>query len=258
MESKAYPAGAGVRVEERRFTRTLRRFGSQSCNDEGMIGTLNEGSLHAALKQWYAAPGDLVEHPVDGYVVDLVRDDLLIEVQTGGFAPLRAKLEDLTQRHRVRLVVPIAHTRNIIRMSDEGDRLSRRRSPKHGRYEDLFARLVSIPTMIECEAFEIDVVLTVEEEARVHRPGEAWRRKGWVAIGRALVDVVENREFRTPADLAGLLPARLPPTFSTANIAGSAGISRRVAQQMVYCLRATGMVQLVGTEGNARLYRRSG
>ena len=51
-----------------------------------MIGTLNEGSLHAALKLWYADPGDLVEHPVDGYVIDLVRDDLLIEVQTGGFA----------------------------------------------------------------------------------------------------------------------------------------------------------------------------
>ena len=35
-----------------------------------MIGTLNEGSLHAQLKEWYRRPGDLLEQPVDGYVVD--------------------------------------------------------------------------------------------------------------------------------------------------------------------------------------------
>ena len=37
------------------------------------IGTLAEKSLHAQLKQLYAAPGDLLEHPLDGYVVDIAR-----------------------------------------------------------------------------------------------------------------------------------------------------------------------------------------
>jgi hypothetical protein len=227
-----------------------------SCHDEKMIGTLNEGSLHAALKLWYAAPGDLVEHPVDGYVIDLVRDDLLIEVQTGGFAPLRSKLDDLTQRHPVRVVAPIPATRTIIKMSDEGEPASRRRSPKHGRFEDIFSRLVSIPTLIERERFELDMLLTVEDEVRVHRPGQAWRRNGWVVLGRSLVEVVESRIIRTPDDLAALLPDGLPTAFCTADIAKSAGIPRRVAQQMVYCLRATGMVEIAGKEGNALIYRR--
>ena len=223
-----------------------------------MIGTLNEGSLHAALKLWYARSGDLVEHPVDGYVIDLVRDDLLIEVQTGGFSPLRRKLEDLTQRHRVRVVAPIPHTRTIIRVSPAGEQLSSRRSPKHGRYEDVFARLVSIPTMIERETFELDILLTIEDEVRVHRPGMARRRDGWVVLGRKLVEVVESVRIRTPADLGRLLPAELPPAFSTADLAGLAGISRRVAQQMVYCLRASGVVAISGKQGNALLYHRSG
>ena len=35
------------------------------------IGTYQEKSLHAALKAWYAAPGDRIpEQPVDGYVAD--------------------------------------------------------------------------------------------------------------------------------------------------------------------------------------------
>ena len=56
------------------------------------IGTLRERPLHASLKRWYARPGDRVEVAVDGYVVDLVRGDLLIEIQTRGFATLRPKL----------------------------------------------------------------------------------------------------------------------------------------------------------------------
>ena len=65
------------------------------------IGTLHEGALHAQLKEWYRRPGDRLEERVAGYVVDLVRGEVLVEVQTGGFAPLRRKLEQLSCRHPV-------------------------------------------------------------------------------------------------------------------------------------------------------------
>ena len=35
------------------------------------IGTLNEGSLHADLKQHYLEPGDVSEAPLNGFVVAL-------------------------------------------------------------------------------------------------------------------------------------------------------------------------------------------
>ena len=50
------------------------------------LSTYREGSLHAAMKALYARPGDRVEESVDGYVVDLVRDDELVEIQTASFA----------------------------------------------------------------------------------------------------------------------------------------------------------------------------
>src|SRR5262245_41716920 len=65
------------------------------------IGVLNESPLHAALKQWYARPGDLLETAVDGFVVDIVRGDVLIEIQTGHFAAIRSKLASLLQSHPV-------------------------------------------------------------------------------------------------------------------------------------------------------------
>jgi hypothetical protein len=221
-----------------------------------MIGTVNEGPLHAAIKRWYAQPGDLVEHPVDGYVIDLVRDELLIEIQTGGMAPLRGKLEVLTREHPVRVVVPIPETRVIVRMSDEGVVLSRRRSPKHGSFVDLFTGLVSWPAMLLRKGFELDLLLTVEDEVRVHRPGQAWRRQGWVVHSRSLVDIIDTKRVNTANDLASFLPDGMSGDFTTADVAGALKISRRVAQQMLYCLRHTGMVEITGKAGNALVYQR--
>ena len=81
------------------------------------IGLLNEKALHASLKQWYARPGDRFEVTVGGFVIDIVRDDLLIEIQTGNFASIKAKLTRLVDSHQVRLIYPIAQERWIVRSS---------------------------------------------------------------------------------------------------------------------------------------------
>ena len=221
------------------------------------IGTLNEGALHAQLKEWYRRPGDLLEQVVGGFVIDLVRRDLLIEIQTGGFAPLRRKLELLAQEHPVRLVAPVPVGRKIVRLSDEGEILSARRSPRRGRIEDIFGRLVSIPSLLCLPRFELEIVLTHQDELRVHRPGKAFRRRGWVVTGRRLVSVEERRLLATPADAAALLPLALPELFDTAELAQAAGIERRLAQQMTYCLRAMGVLDTAGKRSGAVLHRRA-
>lgn len=220
-----------------------------------MIGTLNEGALHAQLKEWCRRPGDRVEERVGGYVVDLVRGDLLIEVQTGGFAPLRRKLDELLQTHRVRVVTPVALTRRIVRLSPEGVVLSTRRSPKAGRVEDVFERLVSVPSLLAHSGLEVEVVLTHQDEVRVHEPGRAWRRRGWVVAGRSLTGVDRSFTIASLADLAAFLPAGLPEPFDTAELAEAARIDRRLAQQMTYCLRLAGALAATGKRGNAALYR---
>jgi hypothetical protein len=53
------------------------------------IGLLNEKPLHASLKQWYSRPGDRFEVPIDRFVIDIVRGDLLIEIQTRNLAAIK-------------------------------------------------------------------------------------------------------------------------------------------------------------------------
>ncbi|MHB8059396.1 MAG: hypothetical protein ACYDHO_00995, partial [Gaiellaceae bacterium] len=165
-----------------------------------IIGTLKEGALHAQLKEWYRLPGDELEQRMAGYVVDIVRGDLLIEIQTGGFAPLRRKLDVLTREHPVRVVAPVACERRIVRLSSEGEILSSRRSPKHGRVEDVFSRLVSFPALLCRPQLEIEILLTEEEELRFHQPGKAFRRHGWVVGGRSLAGVASRVRIASPED----------------------------------------------------------
>lgn len=220
------------------------------------VGTLGEKPLHASLKEWYRRAGDRLEVPVDGYLIDLVRGDLLVEIQTRSFSKMRAKLNALLEAHDVRIVHPVALDRWIVRLSDDGEVLGRRKSPKHGGYPDLFSELVAFPELIASDGLTIEVVLTREDEIRRHDPGRAWRRKGWVVEERHLIEVVEQREFHDAADLAELL-GDVPDVFTTRDVVETQGCALRTAQQMTYCLRKSGAVAVVGKQGNAILYERS-
>ena len=222
------------------------------------VGTLRETPLHAALKQWCSQPGDRFEQPVEGFVVDVVRDDLLIEVQTRSFGSMQRKLDALLDAHPVRVVHPIAVERHIVRLGEGGEVLSRRRSPKKGVAADLFAELVSFPTLVDHPNLTLHVVFTREDEIRVHEPGKAWRRKGWVVHDRHLLEVVDELVISSPDDLGALVPASVPDEFTTADLASAIGRPRRLAQQMAFCLRALDALRVVGRDGNAYRYARAG
>jgi hypothetical protein len=220
------------------------------------IGTLREKPLHASLKRWYARPGDGVEVPVDGFVIDLVREDLLIEVQTRGFSSMKQKVTTLLHHgHRLRIVHPIPVDKWIVKVDADGAVLSRRRSPKHGSPIDVFAELVSFPDLLAHPHLEIEVLLTIEEEYRRHTPGRSWRRKGWTVVERRLIEVVDTLALRRTEELTGLLPDDLPEPFTTADLAEKLGRPRRTAQQMAYCLRKVEAIVAVGKRGNAVVYR---
>lgn len=219
------------------------------------IGTLNEGQLHAALKEQYAEPGDQVEARVDGYVVDILRGDLIIEIQTGNFSGIARKIRDLTSRHRLLLVHPIPRDLWIVKLPQKkGEDVVRRRSPKHADAVDVFGELVSFPELITHENFHLDVVLTQEEEVRSFDGRKRWRRRGWVTVERRLLEVSETVSLRGGNDYMALIPGRLPAEFLTSDIAKAIGRPRYLATKAAYCLRKCGLIQPVGRQGNAIVY----
>jgi hypothetical protein len=147
----------------------------------------------------------------------------------------------------------------LVKLDEGGSIESRRRSPKRGHAVDVFEELVSFPDLITHANFELDVVLTREEELRMyvvdgHR---RWRRRGWARIERRLLEVVETVRLRNAADFMALLPSALPEEFLTSDIASAWGRPRRLAQRAAYCMKACGLIEQTGRRGNAAVYSRA-
>jgi len=229
---------------------------TRSTNATGVphIGTLNERSLHAALKAWYAEEGDRFEVPVDGFVADIVRGDTIIEIQTGSTSALRRKLPALLRRHPVRLALPVVTRRAIVRVDDRGHETGSRRSPKRGGWVDAVSELVSLREVLGDPNLSVDVLLIREEEVRA--PGPTRRRRGWTVRDRRLVEVIDSVTFREPIDYLAFVPPDLDEPFTTRELADALGRPLWLAQKIAYTLRHVGTLRSVGKRGNSILYER--
>jgi hypothetical protein len=219
------------------------------------IGTLKERSLHASLKQLYMSGDAIEEVEVDGYVIDVVRDRLLIEVQTTNFSKIKPKLFALMKNHPVRLVYPIPSEKWVIRESPDGTtEIGRRRSPKRRGHEDVFDELIRIPNFIVHNNFSLEVILIKEEEIRRKDGNGSWKRRGWSIVDRRLIEVIDRRLYEKPSDFLQFIPTELEKPFTNSDLIESMGIPRRIAQRMTYCLRKMNAIKKVGKKGNAILY----
>lgn len=223
------------------------------------LSTYREGSLHAALKVLYARPGDRVEESVDGYIVDVVRDDELIEVQTASFSSAARKLRRLVIDHRIVLVHPIAVERWLVRVDADGAVTDRRRSPKRGQLLDLFGELTAFPELVAHPNFRLELVMIREEELRGPVPEGARYRypRDWWRLDRRLLEVIETVRVDTPADLLALLPVGLPTPFTSTDIATASRRPKNLAMRATYCLQRAGAARSIGKRGRLVLYEAS-
>jgi len=220
------------------------------------IGTLRETALHAGLKTWYARAGDSLETTVDGYVVDVLRGDCVIEIQTGHFSAIRPKLLALLEHHPVRLVHPIAAERWIVQVGPNRlTPLSRRKSPRRGCAAQVFAQLVSFPELVRHLSFSLEVLLVREEEVRRAWPRpKRGRRRGWRLVDRRLVEVMDSLVLDCPADCLALLPADLAWPFTNFELSRAMRQPAALAAQMTFCLRRMGALAAAGKRGRAVLH----
>lgn len=216
---------------------------------------LGEGPLHAAVKAMLAAPGDQVEVAVGRFVIDVVRaDGELVEVQTGGFGPLGAKLDALLDQHRFRIVHPIALERRIVRVDEEGEVVSIRRSGKRGAVVEVFDKLTAFPSLLTHPNLTIEVLLLAEDHMRAAGPVTA-RRRTRDPGERRLRDVLGRVELRGVDDVVGALPSLPAQPFSTRELAAVLGCSMLLAQRTAYCLRAVNIIEAAGKRGRTPLHR---
>lgn len=223
------------------------------------FATYRERSLHAALKELYTRPGDRQEAEVDGFLVDVLREEGIVEIQTGSFASVRSKLRRLVSNHRVLVVFPITIEKWIVRVDADGCLLGRRRSPKRGDPVDVFDQLVTFPELVADANFALELLAVREDELRAPIPADSGRRRwprDWQRIDRRLLEVVGSTVVSSAGDLGALLPRAMPDPFTTSELAAATRRPLRLAQRMAYCLQKVGCLEVAGRHGRSVAYRR--
>jgi hypothetical protein len=214
--------------------------------------------LHIALQQYYAGEDGATEAQLDGYRVDVLREGVVYEVQTGSFGAIRRKVEDLSQRHPVVIVFPVAWRKIIVKLAPEtGEILSSRRSPRRGTAWDVVEQLPFLAEALRHENLSLELAMTVVREIRCADGTGSWRRGGVATVGRELVEVVETVRLNTARDFARLLPEGLPEPFMVKELAAAAGVNRWLAGRMARGLKRVEALRQVGKKGNAILYERA-
>jgi len=220
------------------------------------IGLQNEKPLHAALKTWYAQPDDLVEVEIDGYVIDILQGNRLVEIQTGNFAAIKIKISDLVDRHPLRLVYPIAQEKWIVKLPPDGVGGGKRhKSPKRGRVTEVFKELVSFPNLLLHPNFSLEILLIQVEEIRRYVGERRWRTRGWGIQERRLLEISDRILFDGVDDILSLIPPGLPDEFTTQELARLLSEPRWLAQKTAYCLNKMGLIEQVGKRNRSKLYR---
>lgn len=217
---------------------------------------MQENSLHLALKRYFAGETGQQEVWVDGFLIDVVQDDLLIEVQTRSFSSIKQKLSVLLPTHKILLVHPVPVLKWIVHRSVDGETLlTRRKSPRKGRLEHLFAELIRFPEFINHPNLSICLVLTHEEEIRCQDGRGSWRRKGASIVDRSLLEIKSVHLFVNADDFRKLLPANLEQPFTNRALAKACGLRIELARKMTYCLRQMGVIEVDGKRQREVLYK---
>lgn len=216
-----------------------------------------ETSLHRQLKALYDDGRGAFEVPVDGFRIDVVAENRLVEIQHAPLAAIRRKVAQLLARHDVLVVKPIVIRKRLFKRRRRGGTVKvARMSPKRGSPLDLFHELVHFTEVFPHERLTLDVALVDVEEWRYPAGGRRVRHRDsdYHVEDRKLLEVHKVYRLREAADLRQLIPVELPSPFDTVQLADALGIERWWAQRIAYCFRKMGTARLMGKRRGALLY----
>lgn len=224
---------------------------------EGGIGTLQERTLHAALKQWMAPDPTHREVALEGLVADVFDGQRVTEIQTRNLYALKSKLDRLLPHYPVMVVHPLAHRKTLVWVDpDTGAATKPRRSPKTGRFWDAFHELYSLRPYLNDPHLTIRLVLLDMEEYRLQDGWGRGGKRGSHRVERLPGTLYSTADLHTSADYAALIPDDWGAAFTCADVAAHLRVRRRLAGEIINVLYTVGAIQRLGKNRNAFVYAR--
>lgn len=228
------------------------------------IGTLSEKTLHQYLKSYLEPDSSLHEVRIGRYVGDIVNPQGIMEIQTGGFHPLKKKLacylaDPALSGKAVTVVCPLASVKWLIWIDPEsGLTTRRRRSPKRAQPWEICRQLIYLLDLLDRPFLHFRIVMMEWEEFRCQNGWGRDGKRGSQRYERIPLKVLNEFfiDCANPDSFCVLLPPGLPDLFTVKDLMREGRASRRLAQQMIQVLKRVQIIELRGKDGRSNLYAR--
>ncbi|MCM1104160.1 MAG: hypothetical protein NC409_08625 [Clostridium sp.] len=220
------------------------------------IGTLSEKTIHAIMKYYYAPDPAYHERKVGAFVADIMVDGEIMEIQTRAFNSLRRKLDAFLPGHDVTVIYPIAHTKWLSWIDPEtGEVTKPRKSPKTGTIYHLIPELYKLKMYLQNERLHFTVPFIDVQETRILDGWSYNKKRGSHRSDGVPVGIFDEVRINTREDYRVLLPEGLPEEFTTKDYKRAAHVPAGIASTALNILFSLELVERVGKEGNAYIYR---
>lgn len=239
-------------------------------NQNIVINTFNESSLHQTLKNMYAIQTEgQTEVQAENYIYDVIAaDGTIIEIQTKNLSSLLPKISaTLEEGKKVVIVHPVIVVKRIHTIDKDGKILSNRRSPKKGSIYDIFRELTGIYPILLNKNFKLEILEITMTETRLKTDSNVQSKnnrrrfkKDWIKINKKLDEIICIRNFTSKEDYLALLPETLPEEFTSKDLTAelkkkfNASIYNQ-SHLMLWVLQRMDLIKITKTEKRLRYFK---
>ena len=272
-------------ADSARFRRIVIDVMTEACaipDDEyGGIGTLGEKQMHAAIKRFICPDTACHEIKIDGsegctpppvadeadgakkprarkFVADILKDGTIYEIQTGGFSPLKPKIQWILDNtsYNVVLIHPIAETKWVSLIDKESGKIgNRKKSPTKGKIQDIASELYFLSDFISSPRFSLVILMMEAEQYKknIAAKGKRPRYRKYELIPKSLLRayILQSAE-----DYNIFIPDTLPERFTVKEYSKEAKIYGIDAYSIVKVLCSIGLLEQSGNIGRAAAYKK--
>lgn len=235
------------------------------------IGTYSEKRLHKTLKAFFCDEPDHYEVRIKpdgdiggvgesgkgGYIADIFRDGEIIEIQTGSFYSLKAKIKFYLEQtdYIVTVVHPIAGIKYLSWIdTQDGSVKSRRRSPKKGSVSDAIPELFWLSDMLSNERLHFCFPVLEVEEFRLLDGWSRDKKRGSNRFERIPVELMDI-ECVAAKNAATLFPEGLSEEFTRKDFSKLTGFRGRKLYNALTLFCNIGVIERGEKRGRSFVYR---
>lgn len=219
---------------------------------EKIIGSLNEHTLHLALKKYIEPDPAFHEVEYGAFVADVKRGSCICEIETTSFTRMKKKLDFFLNENEVTVVYPIAVKRWVVFVDPKtGETSERRRSPVKGRPCDVCEELFKIREYIGHPNFALKLVF-IEELNYKRRKG----KRSSVREDRIPLSFVSEMNIVDNEDYAMLVDGIPDGDFTAKEFDKLNKLGSMRAWSVLQILICAEVIEKVGKKGNAYIYRK--